>query len=125
MSVDRNRRAEKTGRPRPICGHSETICCRPSFSSSAKSRMRMGPADRLLADGYALSHRLLLKPGRMRQRSIVRTVLSRISGQSIFAAGTQCKQRSSRVLSLSEASRHTQRAGRRARKTEYGDSDPR
>jgi len=70
LSVDRDRRADKTGWPRPISGYSEVACCGPSFSSSAISRMKTGPAYRLLAEGYSVLRRLLNKPGRLRQCAI-------------------------------------------------------
>lgn len=83
--------------------------------------MKTEPTDRLLADGYALSRRLLHKPGKLRQWAIERPVLHRVSGQSLPTAGTRQRQRSRRLLSHSETSRHTRRAGRN---TEYGDSEP-
>jgi hypothetical protein len=57
--------------------------------------------------------------------AIERPVLPRVSGQSLRAAWTRHRQRSRRLLSRREASRHTRRACRRPRNTEYGDSDPR
>jgi hypothetical protein len=92
---------------------------------SAISRMKTGPTDRLLADGYGLSRRLLHKPGRLQQWAVERPVLHRVSGQSLPAAGTRHRQCSRRLLSRSEASRHTLRTGRSLQNTEYGDSDPR
>ena len=118
-SVDRNRGADKTGRPRPVSRDSETA----SFSSSGISRKKTGPADGLLTEGYALSRRLIHKPGRLRQWAIEQPILSHGCGQSLSAAGTRHRQLSRRLLSHGEASRHRRRAGRRPRNTEYGDSN--